>query len=575
MNKQVSSGAAAHLDFYLDRGCVVVPCLPGKKHVVKGAGDWTPERSVADRERLSRNAAVRNGTGGLLVVDIDAKHGGSLALMAEQFPGSTMTRTIQTVSPGPDGLGAQLIYSLPDGFRIRQSTLVRNDQGEPMIEVAAFAMLPGSRARGADKVQRYYEVVRNISPHPATPELLALVEARTVVEHSEPAQVNEDAADARARFDVLVARVAAAGSGQRNEVFTQCALPIVRLCDVLDEDPEEVLTSAYEQSGGTDDRWIASAIRSAVNGAAGGPLGRLELGGWAARRLAKIETWARFSPWVGQAGASDRRVLLALVAACVEQGNTETTLGKRRLALMAGISEEAVEDSLKRLTAQGRLETFKTDTWHTRRPVPPPDDNTHTFPPYVRGTITTTPDIDDLVRGLEPLHMVWSIPKTAKGLGVDGRHGHLYDLVCAGLTTAKALGDYVGSRPDSLNRPLARLVEVGLLVKTGREFAPADHARKLADKLAVELGGVEVCARRENKYLDDDLKWVEVQRRQREPTQQPIEAQESIVDLLESSYEQELSDQEKAEILQELAEEAEEDRRRWEDEQELMRQLGI
>ena len=61
---------------------------------------------------------MRNGTGGLLVVDIDAKNGGSLDLMAERFPGSTMTRTIQTVSPGEHGFGLQLVYSLPDGFKI-------------------------------------------------------------------------------------------------------------------------------------------------------------------------------------------------------------------------------------------------------------------------------------------------------------------------------------------------------------------------------------------------------------------------------------------------------------------------
>ncbi|MFD3748004.1 bifunctional DNA primase/polymerase [Nocardia sp. NPDC058633] len=575
VNKQVSGGAAAHLGFYLDRGCVVVPCLPGKKHVVKGAGDWTPERSVADRERLSRNAAVRNGTGGLLVVDIDAKHGGSLGLMAELFPDSTMTRTIQTVSPGVNGLGAQLIYSIPDGFKIRQCVLARNDQGEPMIEVAAFAMLPGSRARGSDGKQRFYEVVRDLSPYAATPELLAAVEARAVVEGSDAAPADRDIADARIQLNAMVARVAAAGPGQRNEVFTQCALPVVRLCDVLDEDPEDVLTSAYEQSGGTDRGWIASAVRSAVRGATGGPLGPQGLGQWAKARLSKIETWARFAPWCGKAGPSDRRVLLALVAACVGQGNTETTLGRRKLAVIAGVSEEAVEDALKRLTTQGHLQTFKQEKWSVRRPLPPVEDNSHMFPPLVREIPTTGDLSDDLWKGLSPLHMIWSTPKTAKGLGLDGRHGHLYDLVCGGLTTAKALGDYIGSRPDSLNRPLVRMVEVGLLVKSGRGFAPADDAGQLADKLALELGAVEVCAHRENRYQDDDVKWVEVQRRQRESAQQPSKVHDSIVDLLESSVQQELSDQEKAEILQEVAEEAEDERRRWEDEQELMRQLGI
>ncbi|WP_181697860.1 bifunctional DNA primase/polymerase [Nocardia sp. GTS18] len=575
VNKRVSSGAAAHLDFYLDRGCVVVPCLPGKKRVVKGAGEWIPERSKAEREKLTRNAAVRNGTGGILVVDIDAKNGGSLDLMAEMFPSTTMTRTVQTVSPGPHGLGAQLIYALPEGFKIRQSILARNDHGEPMIEVAAFAMLPGSRARGADDVQRFYKVIRDLSPYPATPELLSAVEARVTVETSEPAPADEDTADAGIQLNTLVARVAAAGPGQRNEVFTQYALPIVRLCDVLGEDPEEVLTSAYEESGGTDASWIASAIRSAVRGATGGPLGPRGLGQWAKEHLSKIETWARFAVWSGKTGPSDRRVLLALIAACIEHGNTETTQGKRKLALRAGVSEETVEAALKRLTAQGHLQTLKQEKWSVRRLLRRADDNTHIFPPLVRGIHTTEDLSDDLWKGLGPLHMVWSVPRTDRSPGMDGRHGHLYDLVGAGLTTAKALGDYSGSRPDSLNRPLVRMVEVGLLVKSGREFAPADDAGDLAAKLALELGAVEVCAHRENRYRDDDLKWVEAQRRQREPAQQTSDVQDSIVDLLESSYQHELSDQEKVEILQELAAEAEEERKRREDEQELMRQLGI
>ena len=112
----------------------------------------------ANRDKLTGNAAIRNGTGGLLVVDIDAKNGGSLEVMAERFPGNTMTRTIHTVSPGEHGLGLHLVYSLPDGFKIRPTVLVRDDEGRPMIEVAPFAMLPGSRARGADGVMRTYKV---------------------------------------------------------------------------------------------------------------------------------------------------------------------------------------------------------------------------------------------------------------------------------------------------------------------------------------------------------------------------------------------------------------------------------
>jgi len=522
VNGQSAAGTAAQLDFYLARGCVVVPCQTGTKKLIHGAGEWTAEDSWANRDMLSRNAAMRNGTGGLLVVDIDAKNGGSLDLMAERLPGSTMTRMIQTVSPGKDGFGLQLIYVLPDGFKISPTVLVRDGEGRPMIEVAAFSMLPGSRARGADGAVRTYEVVRDVAPSPATPELLAAVEARRVASEAQPVDANENFTDARARLDMLLGRISAADDGQRNYAFTENALPVVRLCAVLGEDPEIVLTMAYEQSGGEDDRWVQAAIRSAIRRAAEEPTGRLELGPLAQRRLNEMSTWARFAPWPGPSGPSDRRVFLAVVGACLEQGRRDTALGSRKLALRAGLSKETVEASLKRLEEAGRLQVVPVSKkvallpgvkrvqvvkLAVRRPMLSPDDNTHILPPLVRGI---TP-IENVCVGIGPLHVVWSVPRTEKGAGLHGRHGHLFDLICAGLTTARALGDYIGSRPDSLNRTLKRLADVGLLVKSGRTYVPAANAAALADRLALELGGVEACAHRENQYRDEERQWRETQ----------------------------------------------------------------
>ncbi len=466
---------------------------------------------------------MRNGTGRLLVVDIDAKHGGSLDLMAERFPGSTVTRTIRTVSPGKHGFGLQLVYSLPDGFKISPTVLVRDGEGRPMIEVASFAMLPGSRARGADGAVRTYEVVRDVAPSLATPELLTAVEARRIAETTGPWSEGVDTADARARLDALLGLITAAGDGQRNDAFTQNAIPVVRLCAVLGEDPESVLTMAYEQSGGMDGRSAEAAIRSAIRRAAEEPIGRLGLGPLAQRRLIEMSTWARFAPWPGQAGPSDRRVFLAVVGVCLKQSRTDTALGSRKLALRAGLSKETVEASLKRLEEAGRLqvvpvgnkaallprvERVQVVKLAVRSPMLSPDDNTHILPPLVRGV---TP-VENVCVGIDPLHMVWSVPSTEKGAGLHGRHGHLFDLVCAGLTTARALGDYIGSRPDSLSRTLKRLTDVGLLlVKSGRTYIPADNVAALADRLALELGGVEACAHRENQYRDEAWQWRETQ----------------------------------------------------------------
>ena len=157
----------------------------------------------------------------------------------------------------------------------------------------------------------------------------------------------------------------------------------------------------------------------------------------------------------------------------------ETAVGSRKLALRAGLTKETVEASLKRLEKAGRLqvvpvgkkialipgvERVQAVRFAVRRPMLAPVDNTHILPPLVRG-IT---HIEGVCGRIDPLHMVWSVPSTAKGAGLHGRHGHLFDLVCAGLTTARALGDYIGSRPDSLSRTLKRLVDVGLLVSRGR-----------------------------------------------------------------------------------------------------------
>lgn len=552
---------ADELDFYLDRDCIVVPCLPGRKRIVKGAGEWTAETSRKNRDRLFGNSAMRNGTGQLLVVDIDAKHGGSLADLVGRFSGiDTNTRTVQTVSVGEHGPGLQLVYVLPSGFKIRPVVVVAGESG-PKVEVASWAMLPGSRARGSkgwetDPPMRVYEVVNDADPVPAPAALLAAVEARAVVEGAKPVSSGVDAGYARSRLDSLVAQLAGAGIGQRNTAWTQYALPIVHLCEVVGEDPATVLAMAYEESGGSDASWIKSAIRTTLRKAETGPRGAGGLGPYALEELSELETWARFAPWPGQSGPTDRRVFLAVVRLCLSQGRTETGYGKRNLALCAGVSEEAVEASLKRLEADGRLEVAKAGNFMSRRPVLSPGDSTHTFPPLVSESITNNLD---MCMGVDVLSMVWAVPKTDHGSGLTGRHGQLFDLVCAGLDTPRALGEYIGSRPDSLSRTLTQLVEVGLLVKTGTRYAPVPDAGELSERLALVLGGVEVCAHRENRYRDEDAQFAALQQVSETP---PPAQPDGWPDPFDHGDAEEPAD-------------ADDERHRRDEEQELFRQVGL
>jgi hypothetical protein len=80
--------AMKYLRFYLERNCVVMPGWGKTKNTRKGCGGWTLWHTKQNTDWLKKNAKVRNGTGGLLIVDVDPKNGGSLDLMSERFPTS-------------------------------------------------------------------------------------------------------------------------------------------------------------------------------------------------------------------------------------------------------------------------------------------------------------------------------------------------------------------------------------------------------------------------------------------------------------------------------------------------------
>lgn len=502
-----------YLDFYLDHGCTVVPCRPGTKQIVKGCGEWTAADSRGNRDRLIGNAAMRNGTGGLLVVDIDAKHGGTVEQFGDRFDADTDTLIVQTVSKGEHGLGVQLVYTIPDGFRIKPGVLVSGDDG-PMVEVAPWAMLPGSRARGSnvfepDPPMRQYIVVNDREPIPAPEQLLAVVEKLVPSDTA----VVENAADGDVRTKLVhhLQQIESAGPGERNARFVAHVLPVIRLAALAGVDHRMLLTEAYERSGGTDLRWLDDAIKSSERFADSEPVSAARLGDLATDRLDRIESWARLAPWPGRSGPSDRRVFLAIVRLCREQQRTSTSWGTRRISVEAGLSRPAVKDSLERLEHDGLLETAEQGAYVDRRPVLRHGGGT----PHIltKGSIPLTSGKNMCV---SPLHVVWSSPKRDDVVGLNGRHGQLFDLVCAGLDTARALADYTGVRQDSIRRTLARVVEVGLLVQSGLQYAPGDDAAEMANRLAVELGGQKAIEDRRTVFGAENAAFETIRRLGRE-----------------------------------------------------------
>jgi len=115
---------------------------------------------------------VRNGTGGLLIVDVDPKNGGSVEALRRRFPDDLPdTRTVETVTQHPDGPGVHLIFTIPNDVVVA----VNRPLGVG-IDVPDSVMLPGSHVKCDDGIVRMYTLVNDIEPAPALLALIASVD---------------------------------------------------------------------------------------------------------------------------------------------------------------------------------------------------------------------------------------------------------------------------------------------------------------------------------------------------------------------------------------------------------------
>jgi hypothetical protein len=207
-----------YLQFYLDRDCVVVPGWGKTKKVRSGCDRWKlAQRNVP---MLKGNAKVVNGTGGLLIVDVDPKNGGSVEALRSRFPDVAETRTVQTVTPHPDGFGTHLIFTIPDDVRVADRQLGAG------IDVSHSVMLPGSVVRCEDGVVRKYELINEIEPAPAPLGLIAALDKGQ--DSGVAAEIARDGDDPDGVVESLVGRFAAAGPGERNPTFVQVAPIVIR-----------------------------------------------------------------------------------------------------------------------------------------------------------------------------------------------------------------------------------------------------------------------------------------------------------------------------------------------------------
>lgn len=468
--------AMKYLRFYLDRNCVVVPGWGKTKRTRNGCSGWTTSKTRQCVDMLRRNAKLVNGTGGLLVVDVDPKNGGSVDLLRQRFPGLPDTRTVTTVTPHPAGLGVHLIFTIPNDVRVATNRGLGKG-----IDVPHSVLIPGSEVQLDDRTVRRYALAVDMEPAPAPLALIAAV-ARGQREFTDDAA--EDPGDDIGLVEHLVAQFADAGPGERNEVFTKVAPVVIGLNG---EDGADRLRLAYS---GDDNDWLESALKSALWKYEGVRPDRMasKPSPYVVDALAAAENEARLGAWPGRTGASDRKVTLAVIELCMSTAAMTAPASVRTLALSTGLEPKTVGKSVGRLVKGGRL--FVVDV---------AEDGTPEYAPNV-GEMTTVRN-KGIPLGIPVLSELW----LSDGLG--GRCSQVFDLVGPGLRRATQVAKAGGMSADAARDALASLVDAGLVVRKRMDHYVAFDAEEVAERLSKERGGL--------------LRWVYLQERIRDERARP------------------------------------------------------
>lgn len=292
----------------------------------RGCGGWTWWQTRDNIDWLKKNAKVRNGTGGLLIVDVDPKNGGSVESLRQRFPDLPETRTVHTVTQHRDGPGVHLIFTIP-----RDVVVATNRSLGIGIDVPDAVMLPGSVYRGDDGVDRTYTLAKDVEPAPAPLALIAAVDRGEASDQTLP--LDPEGTDQIVA--ALLDKFAAAGPGERNPVFTQVALPILRAKG--DEGPD-LLRYAYS---GDDDEEFEQMLNSAMQkaGMSASPTYRIR-SQYAEQWLQAARQTVRYGQW---SKASAGKVMAAVVSMCASLGGTTTpAVSFRDLTLGARIETKTV-----------------------------------------------------------------------------------------------------------------------------------------------------------------------------------------------------------------------------------------
>lgn len=400
------------MDRSIYTGCELVKLQPNTKKVMAGSPPATVDHPG--------NAAARNGTGGLIVVDIDGKNGGSLDLLFRAVPEFQHARTTTVTTASPNSY--HLVYRIPERLKPRTGfSIVGNG-----VEVPPFYVLPGSTVAGVP----YRSGDQPVADAPA--QLLELLEPGTITE----AEYNEETGGTGGA-EHLLQKLTDAPPGQRNAAFLEVAFPVL---GILGPDAG---AAALELAWPGEESEIQHKVASALRGLDSEHTSTRRVSRARARRTSAALDRALFGAFRGKPGTVQRRVLHAIATRCHRDNELSVYYATGSIAVDTGTYPHRVTDALKALEEQGLVVSH-----NGYRTLVMTDDP---------GEYPEPPGYSEL---LSPNHPVWLSEH------LSGRHSQVFAYHLAGVDSATRVARGSGISRQTVTGCRAELEAAGVLDAT-------------------------------------------------------------------------------------------------------------
>lgn len=421
------------------------------------------------------NKLGENGTGGVLVVDVDTKNGGSVEALARAFPGVAEKETVVVSTPSG---GVHLVYSLSEEQDGKIRTRTGTHELVKGVEVPPQYLVPGSSITRDDGTKHSYTIGEVVTPAPCPPDVWAVVaDDGDDVEIHTPTSNGDYGGDVEYWLD----HWANSGAGEHNDAFTAVAFRIFHALGV-----DEGIKALEENDPGWDNLQYAlsSAVSAFKKSEGGGRSFTVHAPSRTRRAVLDMLMYnAVLGKWDGGGAANDRRVFLQLLDRAVGCSELVIDYPRETIATHTGIKPESVATSLDRLEEQGRIARCFPDKPHRINLTCSVLGGLYIFKLDTSPKEVSTVEDYSFKSTVSPLSTLWRCK------GLTGRHSHVFALIDNGVSTNAELARRSGCSKSTVSDCVKALNEFGLITD-GLTIAPGVDS-SLVHRLCVEHSGYE------------------------------------------------------------------------------------